>query len=205
MRTLVIAFSLLLPLSVASAEEAATTPEESSGLGLQAGVGTDVTLGAAGFVGVSRVLGKAGDSRRLELGGQLYYHRSEWEDTEGINDYFETTTVTVLAARANLLYGYQPAVSRMFWILGTGIAAVSMSWEERSPTDVSLGTPLDGGGSKQSDDGVAGALIANAGIGLTFGSGLEGRLQLPLLIFFGTPGEASSIAPTLTASLGYRF
>lgn len=202
---MMIVISLLISASVVSAQEPGTRPEEGSGLGLQVGMGTDVTLGVAGFVGVSRVLGLSGDSRRLELGGQLYYHRSEWKDTEGINDYFETTTVTVLAARANLLYGYQPAASKMFWILGTGIAAASMSWEERSPTDTSLGTPLDNGGSKQNDDGVAGALIASAGLGVTLGSGLEGRVQLPLLVFFGTPGEASSIAPTLTASLGYRF
>ncbi len=75
---------LFLSVSVANAEEVETSPEDGSGLGLQVGVGTDVTLGAAGFVGVSRVLGQARDSRRVELGGQLYYHRSEWEDIEGV-------------------------------------------------------------------------------------------------------------------------
>ena len=105
----------------------------------------------------------------------------------------------------NILFGYTPRVAGLYYLAGTGAAAVSVSWEERSATDTSLGTPLPGGGSKDEEDGADGALIAAIGIGYTFGGGLDVRAELPVLIFVGGVGEASTIAPTFTVALGYRF
>src|SRR3989304_1867411 len=86
---------------------------------------------------------------------------------------------TLLLPSATFLFRSAPRRSGTFFALGTGAAAVSASWEERSPTDTSLGTPLPGGGSMQDSDGTVGGLILSAGIGRTFGSGLEARLDLP--------------------------
>ena len=82
---------------------------------------------------------------------------------------------------------------------------VNVEWEERSATDVSLGTSLPEGGSMQSADGTAGGTVFNLGIGRSFSSGLDIRAELPVIVTFAPPGGASSVVPTLIATLGYRF
>ena len=75
------------------------------------------------------------------------------------------------------------------WELRFGFSAptqvsIMRSAEERSPNDISLGTPLPGGGSKQGADGADGGIIANAGFGFTLGNGFDLRLELPIIFFF---------------------
>ena len=176
-----------------------------AGIGVHAAVGTDVTLGLAVGAGVTWLLGGVVSGAATELGGQIFHARSSESSTEGVHRYDEKTEITVLAIRANFLFRYAPRTSGTFFALGTGAAAVSASWEERSPTDTSLGTPLPGGGSMQDSDGTVGGLILSAGIGRTFGSGLEARLDLPVLYLVSAVGGAPSLVPTVTASLGYRF
>jgi hypothetical protein len=106
---------------------------------------------------------------------------------------------------ANYLINYTPRQSGTFFIAGVGLGSVSVDWEERSATDVSLGTPLPDGGSMQSEDGSAGGSIFNLGVGQSFTNGMDVRLELPVIVTFSAPGDASSVVPTLILTAGFRF
>jgi opacity protein-like surface antigen len=191
--------------AAAQTPAAATTATPANGaFGVHAALGTDVALGVGFGAGATYVLPGAGP-KRYEIGVQLFMAHSEYTDDEGLHSYTETTDMRVLAIRANILWNYTPHMPGMYFVAGTGAAGVYVEWEERSPTDTSLGTPLSNGGSKQSDDGAAGALVANAGLGYTFGGGFDVRIELPILIFSNGVGEAATFAPTVVASAGYRF
>jgi len=57
----------------------------------------------------------------------------------------------------------------------------------------------------QSNDGSTGGTVFNLGIGKNFSSGLDIRVEIPIIVAFSSPGEASSIVPNLIVTLGYRF
>ena len=52
---------------------------------------------------------------------------------------------------ANYLINYSPGKPRLFFVAGIGLGSINVEWEERSPTDESLGALLPGGGSIQSE------------------------------------------------------
>jgi len=136
----------------------------------------------------------------------LFFGGSFEEKTdEGIHTYEEKTDLIVFGLVANYLIGYTARQPGLFFVTGIGLASINVEWEERSATDESLGTPLPGGGSMQSEDGTAGGTVFNLGIGGSFSSGLDIRAELPIIVIFAPPGEASSVVPTLIATLGYRF
>lgn len=82
---------------------------------------------------------------------------------------------------------------------------MSMDWEERSPTDGSLGAPLPGGGSIDSDEGSGGGVVFNLGVGYASRGPFEIRLETPVLLTFAPPGGASAVVPTAILRLGVRF
>jgi len=170
--------------------------------GIRGGVGTDITGGLAygGSINYQFPLGQ----NWAEIGPVLYISHSE-ETTEEFNTYIETTDLTVFGVLANYLFNYDPTASGAFFLAGFGFAAVSVEWEEKSDTDISLGTPLPGGGSKQSEDGTAGGSVFNVGAGYKFQGKVDIRAELPVIFIFGAPGETSSVAPTFTVTLGIRF
>ncbi len=176
---------------------------QSNAFGIRAGLGTDISLGLAYGVGINYVLVYPQSS--LEL-GVIYFGGSFDETTdEGIHTYEETTDLGVFGFMVNYLINYQPRKAGMFYIAGIGLASVYMEWEERSSTDESLGTPLPGGGSIQSEEGSGAGMTFNFGIGGIFSSGVDIRLELPFILTFAAPGGASSVIPTLIVTLGYRF
>ncbi|MBI9097030.1 MAG: hypothetical protein JEY91_01065 [Spirochaetaceae bacterium] len=172
--------------------------------GIHAGAGTDINLGLA--VGVKASFLPLGLKRNpLEAGLEFFYSKSTEESNNGFNDYLETTELFIIGAMANVLFGYQMESPTIFYILGIGVSAVSVYWEEKSPTDSSLGEPYGDSGSMQSIEGLTGGTVLNLGLGYSFGKGFEARLELPIIIFFGEYGEASAVAPSLTLMGGYRF
>jgi len=46
---------------------------------------------------------------------------------------------------ADYLFGYKRGAPGIFLLAGFGLGMVSTGWEEKSPNDISLGTPWDGG------------------------------------------------------------
>ena len=84
---------------------------------------------------------------------------------------------------ANYLINYSPGKPRLFFVAGIGLGSINVEWEERSPTDESLGALLPGGGSIQSEEGSTGGTVFNLGIGRTFESALDIRVKLPVIVY----------------------
>jgi hypothetical protein len=171
-------------------------------IGIRAGIGTDINLGLAYGGGINYLLDLKGSA--VELGFVVFGGHSE-ETTEEFNTYTEKTDVLVFGVLSNYLFGYKLKKSSLFGVIGLGFAAISVDWEESSPNDISLGTPLPGGGSKQSSDGTGAGSVFNLGFGMSFNGGLDIRAEAPVIFIFGPPGSASSIVPTFMATIGYHF
>lgn len=170
--------------------------------GIRGGVGTDISGGIAygGSINYQFPLG----NNWAEIGPVFFASHAE-ETTEEINTYVETTDLVVFGVLANYLFNYNPNEPGVFFVAGFGFAAISVEWEEKSDTDISLGTPLPGGGSKQSADGTAGGSVLNVGVGYKFAGTVDVRAEIPVILIAGAPGEASAVAPAFTATLGIRF
>jgi hypothetical protein len=176
---------------------------QSSGtFGIRGGVGTDISGGLAygGSINYQFPWG----NNWVEVGPVIYFSSVE-ETTEEFHTYVEKTDLLVFGVLANYLLNYDPAGSGAFFVVGIGFAGISVEWEESSETDESLGTPLPGGGSKQSEEATAGGTVLNVGAGYKFAGNVDIRVELPVIIIAGAPGEASSVAPTITATVGVRF
>jgi hypothetical protein len=182
-----------------------TQAQDSPRVGFRAGLGTDVNLGIAYGGGANYLLTFPNNpNNSLEL-GIIFFGGSFDETTEEFHTYEETTDLFVFGAMANYLIGYNSDQPSTFFVTGVGLANISVEWEERSSTDESLGTPLPGGGSMQADDGSAAGAVFNLGIGKSFKGGIDIRLEIPTIFVFSVPGEASSVVPTLIATIGMRF
>jgi hypothetical protein len=186
-------------LLCASASSAGQSPR----IGIRGGVGTDVNLGLAYGAGVNFLLDAGGNA--VELGVVLFGGSFDETSNNGYNTYDETTDIFVFGLMANYLINYAPRESGLFFVVGMGLGAISVAWEETSATDTSLGTPLPGGGSMQSVEGSTAGTIFNLGIGGSFKNGIDIRAELPVILAFDAPGDASSVIPTATATIGYRF
>ncbi len=199
LKSVSMAFILGIALILTSTVQA----EEIAGFGIRGALGTDITGGIAYGAGANYMLSLQKDA--LELGIILFGGSFEETTDEGMYTYNETTDIFVFALLANYLYRYSPGQPGSFFIAGFGLGSISVEWEEESPNDESLGTPLPGGGSKQSDEGSAAGTIFNVGAGYSFANRLDLRFEVPVFLTFSAPGEASSVIPTFTLSAGYRF
>ena len=172
-------------------------------IGLRGGLGMDISgglaFGAAGNYQIDL------DGSVAELGINLFGGGYKDEETSGLHTYTETTSLLLFGVMANYLFNYQPGVGGPFFVAGAGLAAVSVSWTEESATDTSLGTPLPGGGSKQTVDAFAGGSALNLGGGYLFENGVDVRFEIPTILIFGGPGRSASVVPTFTITGGYRF
>jgi len=198
-RSLLIVTSVALILLVVSSSAPAFETER---IGVRGGIGTDINLGVAFGGGANFLL--AGKSP-LELGALIFSNHSRETTTTDFHEYIESTDILVIGITGNYLFGYMPAKSSTFFVAGSGLGIMNVNWEEKSYTDESLGEHLDGGGSKQTADGSAAGLIMNVGVGKNFTPKFDVRFEIPILIMTSTPGEASSIVPTLTLTAGVSF
>ena len=196
---------ICLILSCVVSGTAGAESAEPSGLGFRGSLGTDVELGIGYGVGGSYLIDRPDSPNMVEIGVDFYYHNSSETTDETVHTYEEEIWLTVFAARINLLMDYEPFREGTYFILGIGLASVAVEWEERSDTDTSLGPYLDGGGSMQSAEGTIAAAVLNFGVGRNFANALEGRVELPILVAFDDVGDAASVMPTITVSLGKRF
>jgi hypothetical protein len=187
---------MLLSAAVLAGAESLT-----DGLGVRGGAGADITFdGIAVGAGVNKLF-----LDEFEIGLVFYYGSFQSTSSNGVNSYTDKTQVIALAAQVNYLYGYHRDKGGFYFLAGVGIAYLGINWEESSPTDTSLGTPLPGGGSKQTFDGSVGGSIVALGAGYAFGGGLDVRLEVPLVISFSQAGGASTLIPLFTLTAGYRL
>jgi hypothetical protein len=172
-------------------------------LGVRGGVGTDVNLGLAYGAGANFVIELP--ANYVELGILFFGGSFEESSEEGGNTYDETTDLLVFGFLANYMINYSPDDPGMYFVTGLGFGSINVEWEEKSETDSSLGTPLPPNGSMQSEEGSAGGSIFNIGVGRNFASGLDVRVEVPVILVFSPPGEATSVVPTAIATVGFRF
>lgn len=172
-------------------------------IGIRGGVGTDINLGIAYGAGINMLFGQ--QEAYYELGIVFFGGSFEESTDEGIHTYDETTDILVFGLMGNYLINYTPGEPGMFYIIGAGLASIDVSWEERSDTDESLGPLLPGGGSMQSEEGTAAGSVLNLGAGRTFSSNLDIRMEIPVIVTFSAPGEASSVIPSLILTAGIHF
>lgn len=172
-------------------------------IGVRAGIGTDINGGIA-FGGGINFLMVAGKNH-VELGVVGFGGSFEETSDNGYNEYVETTDILVIGALANLLLNYSPDAAQAFFVVGFGLASVSMDWKETSLTDSSLGTRFGANGSMQEEDGSGGGTVFNIGGGRTFGQGLDIRIEVPTIVAFAAPGEAAAVIPTFLLTAGKRF
>ncbi|MEA1986796.1 MAG: hypothetical protein U9N76_04850 [Candidatus Marinimicrobia bacterium] len=198
-KTISYLFTIIVILFVVSSLNAQTKPT----IGIRGGVGTDINLGLAYGLGINYLLPVS--DRSLELGILLFGGKSKESTDIGIHTYNETTEIFVVALMFNYLINYFPETNGVYFISGAGVASIGVEWEEKSQTDISLGTPLPGGGSMQSAEGTTGGIVLNLGVGKSFNNKLDVRIELPMIIIFSTYGGASNVAPSLITTAGYRF
>jgi hypothetical protein len=168
---------------------------EISGFGLNAGVGTDVSLGLAAGVGISYLMVNDPELS-LEAGFNLYFSSYKESSVDGPADYvyYDSATTIIFAVAANALFNYNPKTAGIYTLAGLGAGGVNINWEKSSTDDPTY---------NDSGDSTGGSLIINLGVGGTFGNGFELRAQLPVFMTF--TGLGTIFSPALTIGAGLRL
>ncbi len=170
--------------------------------GIRGGVSTDISGGLVFGGSLNYLLPTY--SNPFEI-GLVVFGGSFEETTEEFHTYVEKTDILVIGLSGNYLINYNQSSQGLFFLVGTGLAFIDVTWEESSDTDESLGPPLPGGGSIQSDEGSTFGFIFDLGIGYKFSNNVDARFEIPVFIITSAPGKASSVAPTLVLTLGVGF
>ncbi len=179
-------------------------------IGVRGGLGTDIHGGIAYGVGGNYLLSYPNGG--LELGVLLFGGSFEESSEDGYNFdtgaphiYDETTDIFVFGLMANYLIGYDQSTTKSYFIVGAGLASISVDWEEKSATDGSLGTIMPGGGSMQSESASGAGTVFNLGVGKSFSENFDMRVEFPTIVTFSTAGNASAVIPTFIVTAGFRF
>jgi hypothetical protein len=193
---------LVLSASAFAQDEALKT-EPTGTVSLRAGIGTDIGGGIAFGGQIGYILFQQMHAWELGLGifGGSYDETSD----NGFNTYNETTDLLVIGALGSYLVRYSLDAPGPYFVLGAGVGVVSVSWEESSDTDTSLGTPLPGGGSMQSEDGSVAGLMLNLGIGHRFNRQFDLRAAVPTFFIGGSDERDGKVIPTFTITAGLNF
>jgi len=135
-----------------------------------------------------------------EVLADVYYGpgHSTWTEGNYSNDY--TSSLVILAVRANWLFFYKPGRPGIYALAGTGFFAGSYSWTQ---VQTYLLSPYNT--YTYNDQYFASGTILNLGAALSLAMGLEVRAEIPVMIFFGAYGRAAAVAIPITLSVGYRL
>jgi len=177
--------------------------EKPGAVGVRLGIGTDITGGIAYGVQLNYTLFQLPNA--VEMGLAVFGGNFEEESDNGSNVYNEETKILVVGAMVNYLFRYSRETSGVYFLAGAGAGAISVEWEERSDTDTSLGTPLPGGGSMQSEEGTTGGLILNFGLGYRFTDNFDLRGQIPVFFISGGDERDGKVVPLISVTAGLNF
>jgi len=172
-------------------------------VGIRAGIGTDIQGGIAYGLQLNYTLFTLPNA--IEMGLAIYGGHFEEDSNNGFNDYHEETDILVIAAMVNYLFRYSMEQSSVYFLAGGGVGAVSVEWTESSDTDTSLGPPLPGGGSSQSEEGTVAGLLLNFGLGYRFTENFDLRAQVPVLFVSGGDERDGVVVPLFTITAGVNF
>jgi len=177
--------------------------EKPGAVGVRFGIGTDITGGIAYGGQLNYTLYQLPNA--IEMGLAVFGGTFEEESDNGFNIYNEETRILVVGALVNYLFRYSNEASGVYFVAGAGAGAISVEWEERSDTDVSLGTPLPGGGSMQSEEGTTGGVLLNFGLGYRFTDNFDLRGQVPVFFISGGEERDGKVVPLFSITAGLNF
>jgi hypothetical protein len=126
----------------------------------------------------------------------VYHHSSEDQWVEGNHEGVESSEFTVVAARFNMLFGYEK--TGVHPIVGFGLFAASVYWQENEHNIVYPDI--------QNFDDFEGTVfgnIFNFGVGIPLSEKADLRFEAPIMIFWGA--EGNSVGLPITVSTGLRF
>ncbi len=171
--------------------------------GIRFGAGTDISGGIAYGGQINYTLFQGENA--VELGLAFFGGSFSEDSNNGFNDYHEETDVFVLGAIVNYMFRHAMETQGPYFVAGFGVGAFSVEWREESPTDVSLGSALAGGGSFQEEDGSAAGAILNFGIGHRITEQVDLRAQVPTFFIGSGDQRGGQVIPTFTITLGVGF
>ena len=177
--------------------------EKAGSVGVRFGIGTDINGGIAYGGQLNYTLYQ--NLNAVEMGLAVFGGKFEEDSNNGFNNYHEETSIFVIGAIVNYLFRYSLDVSGPYLLAGIGVGTISVEWEESSDTDSSLGTPLPGGGSMQSEEGSVAGLILNFGIGHRFNKTFDLRAQVPTFFISETENRDGKVVPMITITAGLSF
>jgi hypothetical protein len=182
---------------------AAAQEEKPGAIGVRVGIGTDIQGGIAYGAQLNYTLFQRANA--VEMGLAVFGGNFEETSDNDFNEYHEETTILVFGAIVNYLVRYSLDTGGVYFLVGAGVGAISVEREERSDTDTSLGTPLPGGGSMQSEEGTTAGVIINFGLGYRFNKTFDLRAQVPTFFISGGENRDGKVVPTITLTAGLSF
>ena len=145
--------------------------------GVRFGIGTDLSPG---------ISYKAEFDFRLadnfDIGALFLATSSLKSWNSGTHDYTEKRRVYFYGAIGTWLIHYRPEEAKLYYLLSAGGGIFYYDLQKSSSTDGLLGTPLPGGGSRQSIFVNQLSIVAIPGVGHSFKSPFGLRFEVPLLI-----------------------
>lgn len=187
---------LVAALPITAPSGAAADPATIGHVTLHGGLGFDAISGGAALNLGLGYRAPIQSGNWYEGAFDVYRHSSEDEWTEGNYEGVESFEFTVVAARFNMLFGYDRG--GVHPILGFGLFAAGVYWEE---TENFIGDPLNR--SYDDFEGTVFGNIFNVGLGLPLGEKAELRIEAPVMVFWGA--EGNSVGLPLTVSTGIHF
>jgi hypothetical protein len=200
MRKMSLALALVLTLCLPPLVEAQTgSPRSSSEILLRANLGYDPIGGGFAFgAGGGYRFPFSGDY--AEILADVYYGPGHSTSSSGNynNDY--TSSLLILAVRANWLFFYKPGSPGVYALVGTGLFAGSYTTTEVQTFIYSPYTTYT-----YNYQYFASGTILNLGVAFSTAMGLEVRAEIPVMVFFGAYGNAAAVSIPITLSVGYRL
>jgi hypothetical protein len=135
-----------------------------------------------------------------EVLADFFYSSSKEKSTEGNWKYDYQDWLYIFGVRWDWLFLYTPYENGFYALAGVGFWFGKFEWEETSIyiPDGSAGSPEGGVGS-------SGGSIFNVGVAWVFAKRWEARLELPILISFGSYYRSTGVAIPITGSIMYAF
>ena len=166
---------------------------------VRAGLGFDPIGGGLGF-GVGAGYRFQVGTGYSEVLADFFFSSSKETYTEGNWKYDYKDWLTIFGVRWDWLFLYTPYENGFYALAGVGFWFGRFEWEEKSTyiPDGSTGTP-------SGNEGSGGGSIFNVGAAWVFAQRWEVRLELPILISFGTYYRSAGVAIPITASIMYAF
>ncbi|MCK4924207.1 MAG: hypothetical protein KAS61_04485 [Spirochaetes bacterium] len=162
-------------------------------------VGFDPIGGGFGFGGGAGYRFSVGSAYN-EVLADFFYSTSKETSTEGNWEYDYQDWLYIFGVRWDWLFLYTPYENGFYALAGVGFWFGGFEWKETSTW-----IPDGSAGPTGGEEGSSGGSIFNVGAAWVFAKRWEVRLELPILISFGSYYRSTGVAIPITASIMYAF